>query len=143
MKIVCDTNVWLSALTSSQGASHLLIRWLFEQPNNLHCVSIPFVLELEDVFCCPQNRQRMPQFSDESLEAFLNDICHISNHKSIYFLWRPQIKDPKDDMVLELVANAQADFLITFNTKDFKQAAQKFNFNLVTPQQFLKQQGVL
>ncbi len=143
MKIVCDTNVWLSALTSNQGASYRLVRWLFEQPQNLHCVSTAFVLELEDVFLRPQNRQRMPQFSEEALISFLDDICHTSHPQSIYFLWRPQIKDPKDDMVLELVANAQADVLITFNQKDFQAAAEKFQFELLSPYEFLQKQGVL
>jgi len=143
VKIVCDTNVWLSALTSRQGASYCLVRWLFEQPQNLHCVSTAFVLELEDVFLRPKNRQRMPQFSEEALISFLDDICHISQHQSIYFLWRPQIKDPKDDMVLELVANAQADYLVTFNQKDFQASAEKFQFNLLTPYEFLQEQGVL
>ena len=143
MRIVCDTNVWLSALTSNKGASHKLINWLFTQPEHFHCVSTPFILELEDVFLRPQNQERMPQFSSEQLKMFIDDICHISHHQSIYFLWRPQIKDPKDDMVLELVANAQADYLITFNLKDFKSATDKFNFTLCTPQQFLQRQGVV
>ena len=142
MRIVCDTNVWLSALTSNQGASHLLTRWLLEQERGIHFISIPFVLELEDGFLRPKNLSRMAHFSLEDLKSFVDDICHISSHQEIHFLWRPQIKDPKDDMVLELVVNAQADYLITFNTKDFKPVVDKFNFQLCTPKEFLKLQGV-
>jgi putative PIN family toxin of toxin-antitoxin system len=143
MRIVCDTNAWLSALTSNLGASHLLTRWLFEQERSIHFISIPFVLELEDVFLRPKNLSRMAHFSVEDLKSFVDDICHISSHQEIHFLWRPQIKDPKDDMVLELVVNAQADYLITFNTKDFKPVVDKFNFQLCTPKEFLKLQGVI
>lgn len=143
MRIVCDTNVWLSALTSNQGASHLLIRWLFEQEHGIHFASIPFILELEDVILRQKNLSRMPHFSTDELKRFIDDICHISNHQEIHFLWRPQIKDPKDDMVLELVVNAQADYLITFNTKDFKPIVDKFNFQLCTPKEFLRLQGVI
>lgn len=143
MKVVIDTNVWLSALTSSQGASHRLVQWLFEQDAHLHCVSIPFVLELEDVFFRPSNQARLTHFSKDQLHQFVNDICHVSLHQSIYFLWRPLIKDPKDDMVLELVVNAQADFLVTYNLKDFKQAEKNFDFRLLTPKQFLELKGVI
>jgi putative PIN family toxin of toxin-antitoxin system len=143
VRIVCDTNVWLSALTSNQGASHQLVRWLFKQRRGIHFVSIPFVLELEDVFLRPQNRARMGQFSEEDLSAFIDDICYISSHQEIYFLWRPQIKDAKDDMVLELAVNAHADYLITFNTKDFKPVVYKFSFQLCTPKAFLQKQGVV
>ena len=142
MKVVCDTNVWLSALTSKLGASYQVVKWLFEHQAQVHCISTPFILELEDVFLREQNRDRMPYFLDEQLNQFIDDICHISEHQAIYFLWRPQIKDPKDDMVLELVTNAQADYLVTYNLKDFKQAAKKFNFTLVTPKQFLTIAGV-
>lgn len=143
MKIVCDTNVWLSALTSNQGASHLLIRWLFKQSEKMHCVSTPFIMELEDVLLRESNRKRMPQFSIQQIQGFIDDICHISHTQSIYFLWRPVVKDPKDDMVLELAVNAQIDYLITFNIKDFAEAAARFKFELVTPQTFLKLQGVI
>jgi putative PIN family toxin of toxin-antitoxin system len=143
MKIVCDTNVWLSALTSNQGASHVLVKWLFEQSSQLHCVSTPFIMELEDVLLRPKNRERMPQFSEQELRRFIDDICCISNHQPIYFLWRPLIKAPKDDMVLELAVNAQADYLISFNIIDFKEIEAKFNFTLCTPKTFLQKQGVL
>lgn len=142
MKIVCDTNIWLSALTSNQGASYQLVRWLFEQPASIHCISTPFILELEDVFLRPQNLKRMPQFSIEQIKQFIDDICHISWQQSIYYLWRPQIRDPKDDMVLELVCNAQADYLVTYNLKDFRPAAEAFDFVLCSPKHFLQLQGV-
>ncbi|UQB41533.1 putative toxin-antitoxin system toxin component, PIN family [Thiomicrospira microaerophila] len=143
MKIVCDTNVWLSALTSNQGASHVLVKWLFQQSSQLHSVSTPFIMELEDVLLRPKNRERMPQFSEQDLRRFIDDICCISNRQPIYFLWRPLIKDPKDDMVLELAVNAQAEYLISFNIQDFKAIEGKFNFTLCTPKAFLQQQGVL
>ncbi len=143
MRIVCDTNIWLSALTSKQGASYRLIRWLFEQDQCFHCISTPFILELEDVILRPQNRQRMPQFNEQQLCRFIDDICHISHQQPIFFLWRPLIKDPKDDMVLELAVNAQVDYLITFNTQDFSNIVDKFDFEICTPKHFLKNQGVI
>ena len=43
---------------------------------------------------------------------------------AIFFLWRPFLKDPKDDLVLELAVEAQCDHIITFNTKDFAGSGQ-------------------
>ena len=143
MNLVCDTNVILSALTYNLGASHQLVRWLFQQNNHINCLSVPLVLELEDVLLRPKNRERMPQFSDLDLKSFVDDWCHISKPIEIYYLWRPILKDHKDDMVLELAVNANADYLITFNTKDFQMVYNQFNFKLATPKQFLTEIGVI
>jgi len=73
----------------------------------------------------------------------LDDICLISHHQKIYFLWRPFLKDSNDDMVLEVAANAKAKAIITFNPKDFKGVKEKFNIEILTPKEFLKNIGEL
>ncbi|BBP44274.1 hypothetical protein THMIRHAT_20200 [Thiosulfativibrio zosterae] len=91
----------------------------------------------------PENRSRMRQFKESDLKAFVDDICHVSKPIEIYYLWRPILKDVKDDMVLELAVNANADYLVTFNTKDFQKVSEQFNFKLTTPKQFLTEIGVI
>jgi predicted nucleic acid-binding protein len=59
----------------------------------------------------------------------------------IYFLWRPFLKDPKDDMVLELSVAARAKYIVTFNTRDFK-GTDKFGIEAITPKVFLNKIGV-
>ena len=54
----------------------------------------------------------------------------------ILFLWRPILPDPKDDFVLELAVESRADFLITFNTKDFV-GAERLGVRVISPREFL------
>ncbi len=56
---------------------------------------------------------------------------------SLRYLWRPQLRDAKDEMVLETVANGRADVLVTFNLQDFKSAALRFGIHLKTPAHWL------
>jgi predicted nucleic acid-binding protein len=42
------------------------------------------------------------------------------------------LRDPNDEMVLETVLNAAADALVTFNIKDFADAANRSSLKLVT-----------
>lgn len=35
-----------------------------------------------------------------------------------HLLWRPQLRDPGDEMVPEAAVNGQADLLVTFNLRD-------------------------
>ena len=60
----------------------------------------------------------------------------VSNRKEIFFLWRPVLKDPKDDLVLELAVESESDYIVTFNKKDFR-GIEKFGLKAVTPQEFL------
>jgi predicted nucleic acid-binding protein len=60
----------------------------------------------------------------------------------LFFLWRPYLKDPEDDMVLELAVTANCDFIVTYNIKDFK-GAEEFGVEVITPQEFLERIGEL
>lgn len=127
--IVLDTNVLVSALRSNKGASYLLLRMIDDQRIQVN-LSTPLVKEYEDVL----NR------ASHNLEA--QDICDIldylvsiaKGHK-IYYLWRPMLKDIKDDMVLELAVKAQS-MIITYNKGDFK-GVEKFDIQLLDPKEFL------
>jgi len=61
----------------------------------------------------------------------------------INFLWRPFLKDIKDDMVLETAFNANCDYIITYNRKDFSGVEEKFDIKIISPKEFLTLIGVL
>jgi len=75
--------------------------------------------------------------SATDIEAIIDYICAIGEHYKIYFLWRPILKDSKDDMVLELAVASKADAIVTFNTTDFR-GAENFGIRILTPQQLLR-----
>ena len=78
---------------------------------------------------------RIP-FTKDEIGKILNFICANSIHNKIYFLWRPYLKDEKDDMVLELAVSSNSEYIITFNQKDFV-GADKFGIKIITPKEFL------
>jgi len=136
MKLVIDTNVLVAALRSRNGASNaLLIRAL--DGSTVWLCSVPMFLEYEDVlmraeFVLDTGHSRA------ALATFLTDIAAAITPVELNFLWRPQLPDPKDEMVLEAAANGGADAIVTFNTKDFRLAAPRFGLDLLTPAETLR-----
>jgi predicted nucleic acid-binding protein len=63
-------------------------------------------------------------------------LCANANLRPVFLLWRPFLADPKDDFVLELAVESRADFLVTFNIRDFA-GADRFGVRVVTPRESL------
>ncbi len=133
MKIVLDTNVIVSALLSRKGSSNKVLVWLFENSEKINVVSNTLISEYSDVLLREKNIRQ----SKKDIESFLDDICLISHHQNINFLWRPFLKDIKDDMVLEVAFNSNADFIVTNDIKDFKNIEKSFDIKVVTSKEFL------
>jgi len=143
MKIVIDTNVILAALMSRKGVSNKFLVWLFNHNTKINIVSNTLVTEYEEVILRNENLTLYPQFSKEDLLSFIDDVCLISHHQRINFLWRPFLKDYKDDMVLETAFNGNADYIITYNSKDFQNVYEKFKIKILNPKEFLHLVGEL
>ena len=141
MKIVIDTNVVLSALFSNRGASNKLLVWLFKNKKKYNVVSNTLVTEFEDVLTREKNLKQYNNLKKEDVLAFIDDICLISYHQSIHFLWRPFLTDSNDDMVLEVAVNANVGAIITFNPKDFKGVKESFGIDIFTPKEYLTKIG--
>ena len=137
MNVVIDTNVLISALKSKQGASYKLIMAL---PKELYIpnVSVPLFLEYESV---AKRQGLVSKLSSQDIDSILEYFLSKSSIRKIFFLWRPYLKDPKDDLVLEVAVESQSEYIITFNTKDFK-GCNKFGITVVTPQEFITIRGI-
>jgi putative PIN family toxin of toxin-antitoxin system len=136
--IVIDTNLIVSALRSRRGASHLLITLIDSGKFRVN-VSVPLVLEYEDA-----TKRLVGQIALTAAEVddILDYICAVAERRRVFFLWRPCLKDPKDDMVLEVAVSGRCDFLVTYNARDFAGAAQ-FGIRVVTAREFLREIGEL
>jgi putative PIN family toxin of toxin-antitoxin system len=137
MNVVIDTNVLISALKSKQGASYKLLMSLPKElfvPN----VSVPLFLEYESV---AKRQGLVSKLSSQDIDSILDYFLSKSSIRKIFFLWRPYLKDPKDDLVLEVAVESQSEYIITFNTKDFK-GCDKFGIAVVTPQEFITMRGI-
>ena len=135
MNIVLDTNVVFSAMNSSLGTSHKLLKRIDQPPLRMH-VSTPLVLEYEAVL----KRNLALAYSD--VDAVVDYLCHISEKHGIFYLWRPVLKDPQDDHILELAVKTSA-IIVTWNAKDFVPATTRFGLEVVTPRNLLKKLGGL
>lgn len=130
-QIVIDTNVLVAAFRSRRGASHRLLS-LVEAGHFEINISVPLVLEYEDVL----GRTEFG-FSPEDMRDVVDYLCSIGNRHQVYFLWRPYLSDPKDDMVLELAVTAGCEYIITFNERDF-QDLEPFGLQAIRPAEFLR-----
>lgn len=133
--IVIDTNVIYSGLRSKLGASFKLLRLIGSKKIELN-ISVPLIIEYEDVL----KRGNLKNLTESDIDDFINYICKVSHKHKIFFLWRPTLKDPKDDMLLELAVTCDADYIITYNIKDFEKATN-FKPKILTPKEFLMKIG--
>ncbi len=136
-EIVLDTNVLVAGLRSRRGASFQVLSLVGSEHFGIN-VSVPLVLEYEDVLLRPQTRIPL---SRTAIEDVLDYHCAVARHHEIFFLWRPYLKDPRDDLVLELAVKAGCQFIVTFNERDFA-GCERFGIEALTPGEFLRRIGV-
>lgn len=130
-KVVVDTNVLVAALRSRRGASFRLLSLLRARRYEL-CVTVPLVMEYADVL----GRPGMVPVSQTQVDAIIDMICREAHQQTVHYLWRPQLRDPKDEMVLEAAVNASAAYLVTHNLADFS-AVRFRGLEVVTPARLL------
>ena len=139
LDIVVDTNVLYSGLYSSHGASFLLLEQIgINRRIQIH-LSVPLVLEYEEVL---KRNARVLGLKYQEIDDVIDYLCSVAQLHKIFFLWRPVLKDPDDDMLLELAVEARCDRIDTHNTKDFG-GIERFGPSAVTPRHFLKEIGVI
>lgn len=135
-QIVIDTNVFVTALRSQFGAAYKLLSLIDKGVYQIN-LSIPLAFEYEAVA-----RRMIAEIalSEKEVDDILDFVISRANQWQIYYLWRPQLKDPGDDMVLEIAVTANCDHIITYNVNDFK-GVEKFGIKAITPQEFLEMAG--
>jgi putative PIN family toxin of toxin-antitoxin system len=137
--VVIDTNVLVSALRSRDGASFRLISLLGESDKFTIHLSVALVLEYEDA-----SKRLLEEIgiTEDTVDDVLDYICQVANEQQVFFLWRPFLKDPNDDMVLELAVAAGCNFIVTYNKQDFRNIEQ-FGMEAISPAEFLRLIGGL
>ena len=134
--MVIDTCVLISALRSRNGASFKILS-LIDSKKFTFFLSVPLVLEYEAV---TKRMSRNLGLTHSDIEEIIDYLCTVGDHRKVHFLWRPNLKDPSDDFVLELAVESECDYIVTHNIKDFK-GIKKFNLKAITPQELLRKIG--
>ena len=130
-RIVLDSNVIVSGLRSRQGASFRVLS-LVGSGVFTHCLSVPLLFEYEDVL----KRPGLVPLTGDAIEDVLDGLCATAEQRALYFLWRPQLADPADDLVLEIAVTGRCDTIVTLNRDHFAGSAQ-FGVKIQTPAEFL------
>lgn len=135
MKVVIDSNVVYSGLYSKHGASYQILR-LVRSERLVPAISVALFEEYMEVLGRPP---LSVEFNATDRERFCDFLCSVAYLTEVFFLWRPFLRDPNDDMVLEAAVASGARLIITHNIKDFKRV-QKFGIEAVTPNEYLQRE---
>lgn len=134
MKVVIDTSVLVAAARSKRGASFALLATL-PNPRFQICLSVGVYTEWQSVLT---RAEHLPPGVDANTAlGFVRYLASLAHLQDIHFLWRPFLKDPDDDMVLECAVGAGCSHIVTHNVRDFRRSAQ-LGVQAVTPAEFLQ-----
>ncbi len=136
IRYVLDTNVIVAGLRSPSGASAALIDRALNKEFSL-LLSVALALEYEAV--CSDPAQRIVSgLSETEVDVVIRALSAVAEPVSPWFLWRPQLHDPADEMVIEVAINGMANGLVTFNRRDFGYSPGRFGIALLSPQEALR-----
>jgi predicted nucleic acid-binding protein len=97
-------------------------------------VSVPLVVEYE---AAAKRQSRQLGLTHADIDDILDYLCQVGLQREILFLWRPVLRDPKDDLVLEVAVESECDYVVTHNRRDFAEA-ESFGVEVITPRRFLE-----
>lgn len=133
MRVVLDTSVLVAASKSRLGASFHLLSLLPHQDFEF-AISVALYTEWQAVLTRPEHIP--PNSTAENALAFLRYLASVAHLQDVHFLWRPFLRDPDDDMVLECAVASGSQFIVTHNVKDFKRAPE-LKVQPLTPSELL------
>lgn len=136
--VILDTNVIVAGLRSRRRASFKILSLLGRDFSQIS-VSLPLVLEYESA---SKRMSRSLGLSHSDIDDVIDYICSVAEHREIYYLWRPFLRDPMDDMVLEVAVESGSEFTVTHNVRHFA-GIEQFGVKAINPSQFLQEIGEL
>jgi putative PIN family toxin of toxin-antitoxin system len=130
-RLVVDTSVIAAGLRSQLGASNRILTLVAER-QLVPLVTTALFLEYEDVLNRPEQRLATGM-AIEDVAGFLAALASAAEPVDVHFMWRPQLADPADELVLEAAVNGRASAIVTHNVRDFLPAAGDFKIEVITP----------
>jgi putative PIN family toxin of toxin-antitoxin system len=122
MRMVFDTDVVVAGVISPTGASRLWLEAILRRAI-MPVISVPLALQYEAVLKRPEVLARS-RLAAGDVDGLLDGLVKAAALVRINYLWRPSVRDPGDEMVLEAAVNGGAAWLLTFNVRDFADAAR-------------------
>lgn len=131
-KIILDTNILVAATRNAQGPSFALVQHIRFARVRMYCSPALF-LEYESVLKRPEQLKASDLLCSD-VDAILNELALFIEPVTTHYQWRPQLRDPADEMVLEAAVNGQVEAIVTYNLRDFG-PAKLFGIPVFSPQQ--------
>jgi putative PIN family toxin of toxin-antitoxin system len=136
VRLVLDTDVIVAALRSPGGASAAVLRALRQGRGTL-LLSAAMLIEYEATCQLAEHRLASGLTTGE-VEAFLDGLAFLAEPVEVHYRWRPQLRDPGDEMVLEAAVNGRAHAIVTFNRRDYGTVPETFGVDVLSPGDALK-----
>ena len=134
LRVVLDTSVLVAAFRSRRGASFQLIELLRAEAFEI-ALSVPLAVEYEAVLT---KHAASLGLRRSEVTTIVDYLCAVGRRQPIHFLWRPLLRDPDDEFVLEVAVAAGCQYIVTHNIRDFV-GAERFGVTIVRPGKFLRQ----
>ena len=136
MRAVLDTSVIVTALRSKRGPGNKVMRMVAER--KIVPIATPSIfIEYEDVL--KRAEQRLAHgLSMIQVDDFLSELAAFIDPVEVHYQWRPQLRDPGDEMILEAAINGHADVLVTYNIRDFAGVERMFGIRVATPAELVR-----
>ena len=131
-----DTDVVVAAMRSPRGASAELLRQI-DGGRATMLMSVALALEHEAI-CMLAEHRLAAGLSLPQTETFVTGLIAIAEPVQLFFRWRPQLRDPGDELVLEAAVNGRASAIVTFSERDLQEARRSFDIEVLRPGELLR-----
>lgn len=130
-----DTDVAVAAMRSPTGGSAELLRRI-DGGGAVMLLTVALALEYEAICTLAEHRLASGLSATEA-GIYVDGLIGMAEPVKAFFRWRPQLRDPGDEMVLEAAVNGQADAIVTFNESDLREA-RRFGIAVIRPGEALR-----
>ena len=99
--------------------------------------NVALALEYEEVCRLPEH-QIAAGLTVDQVSVFVDAVVAMVEPVESHYLWRPQLRDPDDEVVLEVAVNGRAEAIVTFNKRDFGEAPARFGVRVLSPAEAIR-----
>jgi predicted nucleic acid-binding protein len=136
MRLVLDTDAVVAAMRSPRGGSAELLRRI-DAGKAVMLLTVALALEYEAT-CALAEHRLASGLSASEVGIYVDGLIGFAEPVRAFFRWRPQLRDPGDELVLEAAVNGQADAIVTFNESHLREARRSFGIDVIRPGEALR-----
>lgn len=123
-------------MRSPSGGSAELLRRI-DNGKAVILLTVALALEYEAICTLAEHRLAAGLTAWEA-NLYVDGVISLAEPVKAYFRWRPQLRDPGDELVLEAAVNGRADAIVTFNERDLRDARRSFAIDVIRPGEALR-----